>query len=94
MIAPISTEPPQAIDCDLFSPDSTRTLIETMRMVVPVNALGLPSAVVPVGISEGLPQAVQVISAPFRDLDCLAIAERIESGVPAITPLLGELPCR
>ncbi len=94
MIAPISTEPPQAIDCDLSSPDSTRALIETMRMVVPVNALGFPSAVVPVGISEGLPQAVQVISAPFRDLDCLAIAEQIESAVPAITPLLGELPCR
>lgn len=94
IIAPVSTEPPQTVDYDLVSPDTTRALIDTMRMVVPVNALGLPSAVVPVGVSGGLPQAVQVIGAPFHDLDCLAIAEHIEAGVSCITPLSGDLPCK
>jgi len=94
IIAPVSTKPPQPIDYDLSSADINREVIDTMRMVVPINALGLPSAVVPVGVVQGLPQAVQVIGAPYRDLDCLSIAEHIESGVPRITPLLGEFSCK
>ena len=94
IIAPVSTEPPQPIDYDLSSADINREVIDTMRMVVPINALGLPSAVVPVGVVQGLPQAVHVIGAPYRDWDCLSIAEHIESGVPRITPLLGEFSCK
>jgi amidase len=58
-----------------------------MRMVVAINALGLPSAVVPVGVRDGLPQAVQVIGAPFDEMRCLAVAEAIEQRVAALTPV-------
>ena len=74
----------------LESADCNRALVDSMRMVVPINALGLPSAVVPVGVDEGLPQAVQVIGAPFRELDCLTIAERIEAESVPITPVTEE----
>ncbi|MGD2008522.1 MAG: amidase [Cellvibrionales bacterium] len=87
LVAPVSTQPPQVIDYDLASADSNRALVDSMRMVVPINALGLPSAVVPVGVENGLPQAVQVIGAPFRELDCLAIAEHIEANTGPITPI-------
>ncbi len=90
LVAPVSTQPPQGIDYDLKSADSNRALVDSMRMVVPINALGLPSAVVPVGVDEGLPQAVQVIGAPFRELDCLTIAEHIEADTVPITPITEE----
>jgi len=36
-------------------------LLHGLRMTTAVNGLGLPAVAVPVGIGEGLPQAVQVI---------------------------------
>ncbi|MNC98350.1 amidase [compost metagenome] len=56
-------------------------------MTVAVNALGLPAAVVPVGIAEGLPQAVQIIGPPFAEMRCLAVAEDLEAQAPPLTPI-------
>ena len=87
IVAPVSTLPPQSIDFDINSVESTLTLMESMNMVVPINALGLPAVVVPVGVEDGLPQAVQIIGAPFEEMRCLAIASRIEAAVDQITPV-------
>ena len=87
IVAPVSTLPPQASDYDIATPESTATLMHSMRMVVPVNALGLPSAVVPVGVQNGLPQVVQIIGAPFQELRCLRIAEAIEKTAGQLTPV-------
>jgi amidase len=54
------------------------------------NVLGLPAAVVPVGISpEGLPIGVQIIGRPFEEELVLAVAEIIESAglAPTRTPV-------
>jgi amidase len=48
IVAPVSTEPPLLQDQDIASPESNREIIDSMRMTVPVNLLGLPAAVVPV----------------------------------------------
>ena len=87
IVAPVSTLPPQSIDFDINSVESTLTLMESMNMVVPINALGLPAVVVPVGLQDGLPQAVQIIGAPFEEMRCLNIASRIEAAVDQITPV-------
>ncbi|NKB37701.1 MAG: amidase [Gammaproteobacteria bacterium] len=87
IVAPVSTSPPQAIDFDIATTESTAESVLSMRMVVAINALGLPSAVVPVGIKDGLPQVVQVIGAPFQEMRCLQVAEAIEKNVKAITPV-------
>jgi amidase len=87
IVAPVSTNPPQAIDFDIATPESTVESIQSMRMVVAINALGLPSVIVPVGVKDGLPQAVQVIGAPFQEMRCLQVAEAIERNVEAITPI-------
>ena len=55
-------------------------------MTVVVNALGLPAVTVPVGISEGLPQVVQIIGPPFAEMRCLAAAEALEAQVKPLTP--------
>jgi len=87
IVAPIGTEPPLLTDQDLTSLEFTRKHIHSFRMVVAVNALGLPSAVVPVGTGEGLPQSVQIIGPPFSEMRCLAVAEAIEAQASPLTPI-------
>jgi len=58
-----------------------------MRMVVPINILGLPSCAVPVGADEGLPQGVQLIGAQFREDLLLDAAQAIEDRAPVLTPI-------
>jgi amidase len=58
-----------------------------MRLVVAVNLLGLPAAVVPVGAANGLPQGVQIIGALYREDLCLDAAEAIESALGVLTPI-------
>lgn len=87
LVAPVSTLPPQAYKHDIATPETSLQTIESMRMVYPINGLGLPSAVVPVGLGDGLPQVVQVIGPPFQEMRCLAVAEAIEQQVDALTPI-------
>jgi amidase len=87
IVAPICTEPPSLTDSDQISAEQTAENIHARRMTVAISGLSLPAAVVPVGIDEGLPQAVQVIGAPFSEMDCLAAAEAIEQQVDALTPI-------
>ena len=87
IIAPVSTNPPQVTDFDIANPQSMATTMQSMRMLVAINALSLPSAIVPVGVKDGLPQAVQVIGAPFQEMRCLEVAEAIEKNVGIFTPI-------
>jgi amidase len=54
-----------------------------MRMVVPVNILGLPSCAAPVGCDEG----VQLIGARFREDLLLDAAQVVEERAPVLTPI-------
>ncbi len=87
IVAPVGTEPPLPSDADVQSLEQTLASIESFRMTVAVNALGLPAAVVPVGLSQGLPQVVQIIGPPFAEMRCLAAAELIEGQVESLTPI-------
>ena len=61
--------------------------IRTMRMATAVNALGLPAVAVPVGVAEGLPQAVQVVGPGYREDLCLEAAAAIEERLGILTPI-------
>ena len=87
IVAPVATAPPLPQDADIASPEDNREVIHSMRMVVPVNLLGLPATVVPVGVRDGLPQVVQIIGPPLYELRCLAAAEAIEQQVEPLTPI-------
>jgi amidase len=86
VLAPIATEPPFLVGADLTA-DGIRTISAGMPMVVAVNLLGLPSVAVPVGVEDGLPQAVQVIGPRFGEHRCLAAAEAIEEACGILTPI-------
>jgi amidase len=86
ILAPIATDIPSPAGTDL---DDGRVAedIRTMRMAMAVNALGLPAVAVPVGISAGLPQVVQVIGPPHREDLCLDAAQAIEDRLGVLTPI-------
>jgi amidase len=84
LLAPVCCNRPWAVGADLEHVDQLAT---SMRMVVPVNALGLPSCAVPVGCDDGLPQGVQLIAGPFREDLALDAGQAIEDRAPTLTPI-------
>jgi amidase len=86
IIAPIGTDIPRKAGTDLEEGQVAEDL-RIMRMAMAVNALGLPAVALPVGITDGLPQAVQVIGPRYREDLCLDAAEAIENRIGVLTPI-------
>jgi amidase len=86
IVAPIATEMPSEAGSDL---DEGRVAedLTTMRMAMAVNTLGLPAVALPVGIADGLPQAVQVIGPRYREDLCLDAAAALEDRLDILTPI-------
>jgi amidase len=86
IVAPIGTDSPFEAGTDLDEGRVAAT-IRGLRMTLAVNALGLPAVALPVGVGDGLPQAVQVIGPRYREDLCLAAAAALEERVGVITPI-------
>jgi amidase len=86
IIAPIATDIPRKAGTDLEEGQVAEDL-RIMRMAMAVNALGLPAVALPVGITDGLPQAVQVIGPRYREDLCLDAADAIEDRIGVLTPI-------
>lgn len=61
--------------------------IRSVRMATAVNALGLPAVALPVGLGDGLPQAVQVIGPRYRADPCLDAAAALKDLLGILTPI-------
>jgi amidase len=84
VLSPVCCERPWIVGEDINRVDE---IAGAMRVVVPVNVLGLPACAVPVGSDEGLPQGVQLIGGRFREDLILAAAQTIEDRAPVLTPI-------
>jgi amidase len=87
VLAPPCAHPPFEVGFDLTGTDAVAELLARMRMIAPVNLLGLPAAAVGAGLENGLPQGVQVIGPRFREDLCLDAAQAIETALGTLTPI-------
>lgn len=87
MLSPTWALPAFEHGFDIEGIEQARVVLETFRPVLPANLFGAPAAVVPAGISDGLPVGVQVSSWRFRDLACLTVAQMIEDALGISTPI-------
>ena len=82
-----ATELPFEVGADLASVGRVQRILNGHRVIMATNSLGFPSAVIPVGVSEGLPQSVQIIGPRFAEMACLSAAETIERTIGTLTPI-------
>ncbi len=87
ILGPVSTRSPFPIGRDLEGPAAASEILQSMRLVVAVNLLGLPAAAVPVGVSGGQPQGVQLIGPRYREDLCLDAAQALEDRFGILTPI-------
>jgi amidase len=87
LLCPVWSQPAFPLGFDIASLDGAIATLELMRPVLPANLLGTPAAVVPAGMTEGLPVGVQVMGGKYTELRCLAVAEAIEQRLGPLTPI-------
>ncbi|NBQ99025.1 MAG: indole acetimide hydrolase [Actinobacteria bacterium] len=87
LLSPTWSQPAFVADWDISGEAGSLGTLELMRPVLPGNLLGLPCAVVPGGMADGLPVGVQVIGDRYTDLRVLSVAQQIEDARGIITPI-------
>lgn len=87
LLMPTWTQPPFELGADVVSVQAAQGVLEQARPVLPANLLGLPAAIVPVGMAGGMPVGAQLIGRRFADLTCLNAAELLEQAFGTITPI-------
>jgi amidase len=88
ILAPQALDPVFPLGFDIKDAASAKIITDTLGYSVAINLLGLPSALAPTGLHEGLPLGVQLIGARFREDMCLDAAEAIENRVGVLTKQL------
>jgi len=87
LLMPTWAQPPFELGADIVSLDAALGVLELIRPVLPANLLGLPAAVVPVGMADGLPVGAQLVGRRFSDLTCLNAAQQLEDLFGTFTPI-------
>ena len=87
MVGPTWTGPQFEHDADINGVVGLELAIALLRFISPANVLGLPSAAIPIGVTDGLPTGVQVYADRWRDDLALSGAEAIEAVVGQICPI-------
>ncbi len=93
ILTPLSVKRTPGVRADLEGAARVKALFwNDVRFMSSINVLGLPAAVVPVGLSQaGTPVGVQLIASRYREDICLDAAEAIERKVGT---LVGQLWAR
>jgi amidase len=82
ILTPLSMKPTPEANADLGGDARVRSLFwNDLRFMSSINVLGLPAAVVPIGIVSGHPVGVQLIGSRYREDVCLDAAAAIEAKV-------------
>jgi amidase len=87
VLAPVSSVPVYEQGFDVESAARTAAVWRECATLMAIPVLGLPAAVVPMGVADGLPTAVQLIGPRFREDWCLDAAAAIEARAGVQTPI-------
>jgi amidase len=87
VLAPVSSVPVYEQGFDVESAARTAAVWRECATLMAIPVLGLPAAVVPVGVADGLPVGVQLIGPRFREDWCLDAASAIEARAGVQTPV-------
>ncbi|MET0326462.1 MAG: amidase [Ilumatobacteraceae bacterium] len=87
LLTPTWTQPPFRHGADLASAEGALAVLDQLRPVLPANLLGLPAAVVPCAVVDGLPVGAQFTARRFADLTVLTAAQAVEDAVGTFTPI-------
>jgi amidase len=80
ILTPASVKRVPETNADLGGDARVRSLFwNDLRFISSINVLGLPAAVVPVGLAGGHPMGVQLITSRYREDVCLDAAAAIEA---------------
>jgi amidase len=82
ILTPLSVKKTPEVNADLGGDARVHSLFwNDLRFMSSINVLGLPAAVVPVGLVGGNPVGVQLIASRYREDACLDGAEAIEAAM-------------
>lgn len=87
ILGPVLGIQPFKVDYDISSKADFEAVINSYKLMMAVNFLGLPAVGVPMGLAGGLPQGIQIIGPRFREDLCLDAAERLEQSIGSLTPI-------
>lgn len=91
ILTPLSVKRTPEARADLDGDARVRSLFwNDLRFMSSINVLGLPAAVVPVGLAGGNPVGVQLIGSRYREDVCLDAAAAIEARVGIMAKRLWE----
>lgn len=80
LLTPTTVKPIPEVNVDLGGAARVKELFwNDLRFISSMNVLGLPAAVVPVGLHNGLPVGVQIVGSRYREDPCLDAAEAVEN---------------
>lgn len=89
LITPTLAAPIWPVDADLDPHTGVDLLRATTPYILPPSALGHPALTLPITLTDGQPQSIQIIADHWREDLCLDAAETIESALthPIPTPV-------
>ena len=94
VLGPVSALEPFEVGFDIAGTEELARFVRSLRLTEICNLIGLPSVAVPVEVSDGLPQGVQLVAPRFHEDLCLDAAEAIERAQGVFTPIDPREPVR
>ena len=87
ILMPSCAEHSLPVGIDTQGKDGVTRMLNALKYQLAIPVLGLPSLAVPMGLHDGLPNGIQIVTRRFREDLCLAAGEIIEAREAPITPI-------
>jgi amidase len=87
LLGPVFTEPGVEVGMDIASLEEHEKIGRGLWLCSASTFVGVPAVSLPVGVTGGLPQGVQLISSMYREDLCLQAAAEIEARLGILTPI-------